>query len=135
MTISELARQAGVSVETVRYYEREALIDQPPKPRSGYRQYSAAHLERIRFLKRCQAAGFTLAEATSLAIFVDQGMAGCAPACELATQKLAELRSRIAQYQQLANQIAALIDDPACCEVNQSCTLLEAFRNEQAAET
>ncbi len=135
MTISELARQAGVNVETVRYYEREALIDQPPKPRSGYRQYSAAHLERIRFLKRCQAAGFSLTEAASLATFVSQGMAGCAPACEIATQRLAELRSRIAQYQQLADQISILIDDPSYCQTNQSCTLLAALSNQYDAKT
>lgn len=61
-TIGRLATAAGVHVETVRYYERRGLIDQPPRSTSGYRQYSADDLWRLRFIGRGKALGFTLAE-------------------------------------------------------------------------
>jgi DNA-binding transcriptional MerR regulator len=61
-TIGRLAEAAGVHVETIRYYERRGLIDQPPRTPSGYRQYSADDLWRLQFIGRGKRLGFTLAE-------------------------------------------------------------------------
>jgi DNA-binding transcriptional MerR regulator len=61
-TIGKLAAEAGVHVETIRYYERRGLIDQPPRSPSGYRQYSAGDLWRLQFIGRGKRLGFTLAE-------------------------------------------------------------------------
>ena len=66
MTISRLATAAGVNVETVRFYQRSGLIDEPERPRSGYRTYGDEHVRRIRFVKRAQLLGFTLEEIASL---------------------------------------------------------------------
>ena len=60
MRISELARRAGVSVQTLRFYEREGLLPEPPRTRSGYREYMLHDLERIRLIRSCQELGFTL---------------------------------------------------------------------------
>ena len=54
-TIGKLADKAGVNVETIRYYEKQKLIKQPPKPSVGYRQYDASCLTRVLFIKRAQA--------------------------------------------------------------------------------
>ena len=62
LTIGQLARSAGVNVETVRYYQRIGLIGEPPKPRQGYRSYPPATADRIRFIKRAQGLGFSLKE-------------------------------------------------------------------------
>lgn len=66
LTIGKLAQAAQVSVETIRYYERRQLIEQPPKPDQGYRRYPKATLARILFIKRAQELGCTLAEIDNL---------------------------------------------------------------------
>jgi MerR family mercuric resistance operon transcriptional regulator len=66
MTIGQAARQAGVGVETVRFYERKGLIDEPPRPGSGYRQYSPDVVTRIQFIKRARQLGFSLKEIQEL---------------------------------------------------------------------
>ena len=66
MRISELARSAGVNVQTVRYYERRALLDVPREDGDGYREYTTSTLERILFIRRAQELGFTLGEIAEL---------------------------------------------------------------------
>jgi len=67
LTISQLAHEAGVHVETVRYYERRGLLREPPRTPAGYRQYAAADLRRLQFIARAKQLGFTLAEVARLA--------------------------------------------------------------------
>lgn len=66
MKIGELARLAGVNVQTVRYYERRGLLEEPARRASGYREYTPATLERLRFIRRAQELGFTLTEIAEL---------------------------------------------------------------------
>ena len=66
LTIGQLARQAEVNVETLRYYERRGLIPEPPRKESGYRQYPPDDLARIRFIKHAKELGFTLKEILDL---------------------------------------------------------------------
>ncbi len=66
LTIGQLAHEAGVNVETIRYYERRGLIRDPPRTGAGYRQYSAADLWRLQFIARAKRLGFTLGEIASL---------------------------------------------------------------------
>lgn len=62
MNIGELARHSGVSTDTLRFYEREGLLDAPPRSANGYRSYDTTDLERVRFVRAAQALGFSLAE-------------------------------------------------------------------------
>ena len=73
LTIGQLARQAGVPVETVRYYERRGLLRQPPRTPAGYRQYTSADLWRLQFIARAKQLGFTLAEVARLGSDHDDG--------------------------------------------------------------
>ena len=66
LTIGKVARLASVGVETVRFYEREGLLDKPPRRRSGYRQYSKDTVSRLRFIRRAKELGFTLKEIREL---------------------------------------------------------------------
>ncbi|MGH8401042.1 MAG: MerR family transcriptional regulator, partial [Gammaproteobacteria bacterium] len=66
LTVSRVARAAKVNVETIRYYQRRGLLRRPAKPAQGYRTYSPETVERIRFIKRAQELGFTLAEIENL---------------------------------------------------------------------
>ena len=71
LTIGRVARQAGVGVETVRFYERRGLIDEPPRRQSGYRQFPEETVRRIRFIKRAQELGFSLREIKELLALLD----------------------------------------------------------------
>ena len=62
LSIGQLAKQVNVNIETIRYYERRGLIDQPVKPKTGYRRYDEAILDRILFIKKAQGLGFQLDE-------------------------------------------------------------------------
>src|SRR5690349_6903087 len=71
LSTSELAAAAGVHIETLRYYERRGLLPEPPRSPAGYRRYPASDVERLRFIARAKALGFTLAEITALLDDVD----------------------------------------------------------------
>jgi MerR family copper efflux transcriptional regulator len=91
-TIGKLAAAAGVHVETVRYYERRGLIEPPPRSASGYRQYSADDLWRLRFIGRGKDLGFTLAEIAEVM--------GGAEAGRTAEGVLAATRAKIADVEE-----------------------------------
>ena len=66
LTIGQVARQAGVGVETVRFYERQGLLDAPPRRASGYRQYAPEMVARLQFIRRAKELGFALKEIREL---------------------------------------------------------------------
>ena len=97
-TIGQMAKVVGVNVETIRYYERRGLIEQPPKPTEGYRIYPKVTLERILFIKRAQELGFTLEKITNL---LSLGDAPCLEVQELAEDKLHGVRAKINDLKRL----------------------------------
>lgn len=74
LTIGKLAEAVGVNVETIRYYQRLGLLDQPTKPLGGHRRYGVEQAKCLRFIKRAQALGFTLSEIGGL-LRLDKGCA------------------------------------------------------------
>ena len=68
LTIGELARRAGVGVETVRYYQRRGLFPEPPRVARGTREYSQEALELLRFIRRARGLGFTVKEVETLVV-------------------------------------------------------------------
>jgi MerR family mercuric resistance operon transcriptional regulator len=128
MTISEAARAAQVGVETIRFYEREGYLTQPPKPLSGYRRYTAAHVARLRFLKQCQTFGFTLGEAAELARAMESGESVCEETCSLAERKLQAVRERIVELQETAQRLERVIDAPCRRTKNVECRVVDALR-------
>ncbi len=124
ITIGQLAREAGVNVETVRYYQRLGLIQEPPKPLQGYRRYPVEAVARLRFIKRAQTLGFTLAEIAELLALGD---GRCREVQALARQKLERIRAR---QRDLAAMAAALEDLLSRCEAgaeDTGCALVEAL--------
>jgi MerR family mercuric resistance operon transcriptional regulator len=116
LTIGELARGAGVNVETVRYYERRGLLDEPPRSPSGYRQYSADDLWRLQFIGRAKRLGFTLGEIGDLL-----GSGRCADAVLAAAHaKLATVIERQRELVELQGRLRELVElceggDPGAC--------------------
>lgn len=120
MRIGELAASCGITAKTVRFYEQSGLIPAPTRTPAGYRDYSAAAVPRLRFIRTAQATGLTLAEITDILAIRDDGRAPCAHVAALIDTHLADIRHRITQlrdaeteFQHLATRAAAL--DPADC--------------------
>lgn len=107
MTIGALARRAGVNVETIRYYQRLQLLDEPAKPPGGVRRYAEVVVERVRFIKRAQELGFSLAEIRRLMQLGDPQ--NCGEARALAAEKLALVESRVVDLQRLRGVLKDLI--------------------------
>ena len=125
MTIAKLAQAGDVGVETVRYYQRRHLLPQPERPEgSGYRRYGEADVQRLRFIRRAQAAGFTLEEiAELLALDATQDRPR---ARALARARIAVLDDRIARMQAARADLARLAD--ACGSGSAGpCPILAAF--------
>ena len=122
-TIAELAAAAGVHVETVRYYQRLKLVPEPPRPVGSIRRYTEADAERLRFIKRAQAMGFTLTEVTSLIAI--QARRSCRATRELAATKLCLVEVRIRELRALRTELAALIADCDANEQDTKCPVLE----------
>jgi DNA-binding transcriptional MerR regulator len=123
----QVARQSGVNIQTLRYYERRGLLQVPPRRPSGYREYAPDAVGIIRFVKRAQELGFSLTEVESLLNLAAGGPANCDPARGLATEKLAELEGKIASLLAMQGSLRQLV---ATCEKprhQRECPLLEAL--------
>ncbi|MGH3326756.1 MAG: MerR family transcriptional regulator [Streptomycetales bacterium] len=109
MRTSELAGRAGVNVQTLRYYERRGLLDPPPRSRAGYRDYPPGAVRVLRFVRRAQELGFTLAEVDELLHLNGGGPQSCEAARELAETRMADLERRIADLQRMRDSLAELV--------------------------
>ncbi|AQQ55067.1 Hg(II)-responsive transcriptional regulator [Planococcus lenghuensis] len=100
--IGELADACGINRETIRYYERKNLLQQPEKNDSGYRIYSEQTVKRIGFIKRLQELGFSLSEIHRLLGVVDKDAVRCADMYEFVAEKEEEVQKQIADLQRVA---------------------------------
>ena len=123
LTIGQLAKAAGVSVETVRYYQRRQLLPQPVKPRNGYRRYDGSAVRRLRFIKKAQQLGFSLQEIDQL---LQMSGAGCCRQSQrLAQQKVALIRQKIAALTAIQRGLETLIQRCDEATVNDRCPLID----------
>ncbi|MBI5608304.1 MAG: MerR family DNA-binding protein [Deltaproteobacteria bacterium] len=127
LTIGQVAKQAGVGVETVRFYERNGLVPPPPRRASGYRCYPPDTVQRIRFILHAKALGFTLREiGDMLKLRVTRGTA-CADLREAALSKAHDIDRRIQALQRMR---ATLMELAAACAANlptSDCPILTAL--------
>ena len=114
LTIGQLAKAAGVNVETIRYYQRIELISEPVKPAQGYRRYPSSTVERIRFIKRAQELGFSLDEITDLLSLNDRD---CNEARTIAEHKQDIIQQRIDDLSAMQHELNKLIK---ACKKNVS---------------
>ena len=104
--IGEVAKQTGVGVETLRFYERSGLLDRPARTEGGYRLYGAQALGLLGFIKRAQTLGFTLEEIKCIIAESRTGKKPCAEVRQIMRQRLAELDERLKLLQQHRQEIA-----------------------------
>ncbi len=110
LTISRLARDAGVGIDTVRYYERNGLLPEPQRRASGYRIYREEDLKRLRFIRRAKTLGFTLDEIRDLLELSEQNERGVAGVKASAEAKLHLVDERIAELQRMRAGLQDLVD-------------------------
>ena len=107
----ELARQAGVSTDTLRHYERRGLLPAPQRAANGYRQYSASSLDRVRLIRRALAIGFTIDELAVILKERDRGQAPCRKVRALAEAKLDEIETRLREMRSVRDDLRAVLRD------------------------
>ena len=119
MKIGELATSAGVSVDTIRFYERRGLLQLPPRRASGYRTYTPTAVDRVRLIKSAQALGLTLDEVVDFLALLDQGKATCENQRPRLRAVVERLDQEIARLSATRTKIAGLLQR---CEIGD-CSL------------
>jgi MerR family transcriptional regulator, mercuric resistance operon regulatory protein len=122
LTIGRLAQAAGVNVETIRYYQRRGLLDEPDKPLGGHRRYAASAARRVRFVKRAQQLGFTLEEVRGL-LMLEDGQS-CRETRLLAEHKLAVIEARMADLSRMRRLLKGLIAECEEGKRPRSCPII-----------
>jgi DNA-binding transcriptional MerR regulator/copper chaperone CopZ len=129
MTRGELAKQCGVNPETVRYYEQNGLLPLPARSESGYRLFDERASQRIRFIKRAQAAGFTLEEIRELLAIQSSPHGTTGAVRGMVDDKLADIEARIAALMSIKHTLLHLRDDcPGGDAPVSECPILHSFQ-------
>ena len=129
-TIGEVARQAQVGIDTVRYYERNHLLPNAPRRLSGYREYGQDDVRRLRFIRRAKDLGFTLSEIRELLALSGDRELGVRGVKNRAEARLGEVERRIRELQQIRRGLKRLI---AACPGHgplERCPILAALGEE-----
>ena len=124
LTIGRLAREAGVHVETIRYYQRRGLLGEPKRPAGGVRRYGADAIARLGFIRRAQEVGFTLDEVKALLVLGETP--NCRGARSLAAKKLELVESRIRDLERMRAALAGLVGQ---CDARSErrCPIIESL--------
>ncbi len=130
LAIGQLAQRAGVAIDTVRYYERSGLLAPAGRRPSGYRRYGTTELQRLRFIRRAKALGFSLSDIRTLLSLSDGRDVAKVKAA--AQSKLADIAQRIADLQRIRDGLHALIDACPGHGVADACPILQALTQEEA---
>ncbi len=133
LTIGRLAKTASVGVETIRFYEREGLMAAPERTASGYRLYPPAAAERLGFIRRAKALGFSLAEIREL-LGLAEPSGDRAKVKALTEHKLAEIEQRIEELHRMRQALSEL--DRQCSGQGpvEGCPIIEALTQEHGHE-
>lgn len=123
MTIGSLAKNAEVHVETIRYYQRLGLIQEPPKPSVGYRTYRAEDLEDLRFIRKAKTFGFSLSDIQQLLVLKNED-GSCSDVCALAEKNLTMIRQKIGELETLESQVSRMLSQ---CQTELECMVLRTL--------
>ncbi len=131
MTIGEVAKAAEIGVETVRFYEREGLIAEPPRRRSGYRQYPPDTVRRVRFIRRAKELGFTLTEIGELLELRVDPTKSCADVRTLARAKMADIEAKMLDLARIQAALTELVRTCRGKGTTSDCPILDALDEQE----
>jgi MerR family mercuric resistance operon transcriptional regulator len=132
MTIGEVAKRAGVHIETLRYYERRGLIEEPPRTSSNYRVYPVESVRRIRFIKRAQELGFSLEEISDLLSLRASPKAHCGDVLRRAEAKLDNIDEKMRDLRRMKKALSGLVEQCSGRGPISECPILEAIDRDVA---
>jgi len=131
LTIGKVAKLSGVGVETVRYYQRRGLIDQPPQAKSGYRQYPADVVRRIKFIRRGKQLGFSLREIHELLrLRVEPGYS-CADIKKRVKDKITDVDRRIEELSKIRKALENLAGECSGRGPTSQCPIMDALDKQE----
>ena len=133
LTIGQLARSAGVGVETIRFYEREGLLAEPDRRPSGYRQYPAEAVKRVRFIRHAKELGFSLREIQELLELRVDPTTTCAEVRQRAQEKVADVEARIAALERIKATLQQLVRTCRGRGPKEECPILAVLDREDGA--
>jgi len=131
LTIGEVARQAGVGVETVRFYERQGLLEEPERRASGYRQFDQEAVAVLKFIRRAKELGFTLKEIKSLLTLRLDASATRTEVREQAKAKVADIEAKIADLQRMRDVLTKLVKKCHGDGAATGCPILKALQGRE----
>lgn len=127
LKIGELAKKAGCQVETVRYYEREALLPPPARSGGNFRLYDLDHVERLRFIRHCRNLDMNLDEIRTLLSFRDTPSASCGEVNALLDEHIQHVGERIEELTMLQKQLKALRRQCRTVQKAEHCEILKGL--------
>lgn len=125
--ISRLASEAGVTVPTLRYYERRGLLQAPSRRDSGYRDYPTETVHVVRFIKHAQSLGFTLTDIKQLLDLAAGSRRSCSAVKNLASARIEEMKQKIRMLEAMSASLARLVKTCDRPQSRRECPLLEAI--------
>jgi Cu(I)-responsive transcriptional regulator len=131
MNIGQLARQAGVPIDTIRYYERESVLPPPLRSANGYRHYGPDDARRLNFVRRAKELGFTLDEIRGLLALSDARHADMASVRDAAEEKLELIQRRIAELERVREALRVLVDACPGHGHLDDCPIMSALSGDQ----
>ncbi len=132
LTIGRLAREGGVNLETVRYYERQGLLPRPPRSASGYRLFPEEAARRLRFIRRSQELGFSLGEIRELLSLRVSRRTTSADIRARAEAKIADIEAKVKSLESMKKTLRKLTKDCDGCVPVSKCPILESLDGEDA---
>jgi MerR family mercuric resistance operon transcriptional regulator len=130
LTIGQLAKQANVNLETIRYYERRGLIPEPPRNQSGHRRYPEESATLMKFIKRSQALGFSLKEISELLSLKVESGTTCDVVKERVEDKIVDVDKKIADLKQIRGALISLAQKCKGVGPISKCPILEELNNQ-----
>ncbi len=131
LTIGEVAKQSGVGIEAIRFYEREGILEAPPRRESGYREYSPEVVTRLAFIKRAQELGFSLKEISELLSLRLDPKKSCAEVKKRTEKKIGSIEEKIHDLRQMKKALEALVASCVGSNPIVDCPILEAFEKKK----
>ena len=130
LTIGQLAKQGGVNLETIRYYERRGILPRPPRTTSGYRAFSNESVRRLRFIKRAQVLGFSLREIEELLMLRARPGRSCGTVQAKAKAKIADIDTKLQQLSAMRGALTRLVATCARRGTTSACPILDSLDTE-----
>jgi Cu(I)-responsive transcriptional regulator len=130
MNIGELAKETGVKIVTIRYYEQIGFLPAPARTNGNYRSYDQEHVRRLRFVRRCRDLGFATQQIRDLLRLSSEEHESCADVCAIAAHHLEAVQSKLADLRRLASELRRIRSSCSGSRPMAECRIIEALSHE-----